>query len=108
MRRGPGTGEHQATAPGPSCRGSLPGAAVRDELIARSARPSTSLDLVVTCVVGAFMGLLAAWVDGEIATTPAEPETAFRATVEPGARELLPQPGAGSVRRVSSRGRCWL
>jgi AcrR family transcriptional regulator len=64
-------------------------AAVRDELLARGVRASTSLDLVVTGVVGALMALLTTWVDGEISATPAELDAAFRATVVPGMRALL-------------------
>ncbi|TDD24722.1 hypothetical protein [Nonomuraea diastatica] len=67
-------------------------AAVRDELLARGVRASTSLDLVVTCVVGAFLALLVKWVDGEISATAAELEAAFRATVVPGVRALAAQP----------------
>ncbi|NBE91683.1 MULTISPECIES: hypothetical protein [unclassified Nonomuraea] len=55
-------------------------------------RASTSLDLVVTCVVGAFVALLAKWVDGGISATPAELEAAFRATVVPGVHTLAAQP----------------
>ncbi|GII04353.1 TetR/AcrR family transcriptional regulator [Planobispora takensis] len=64
-------------------------AAVRDELLARGAAPSPHLDLVVTCAVGAFMALTRAWADDEITATPAELDTAFRATVIPGVRTLL-------------------
>ncbi|MDP9868557.1 MULTISPECIES: TetR/AcrR family transcriptional regulator [Streptosporangium] len=67
-------------------------AVVRDELLARGVRASTRLDLVVTCVVGAFMAMLAKWVDGEISATAAELEAAFRAAVVPGVRALAAQP----------------
>jgi AcrR family transcriptional regulator len=66
-------------------------AVVRDDLLARGARPSPRLDLMVTCVVGAFMTLLAKWADEEITATPAELDAAFRATVIPGVRTLLAQ-----------------
>jgi AcrR family transcriptional regulator len=66
-------------------------AIVRDELIAAGARASASLDLLVACVVGAFMGLLRAWVDGETTASPAELDAAFRTTVEPGMRAVLNQ-----------------
>ncbi|WP_217707182.1 TetR/AcrR family transcriptional regulator [Nonomuraea rhodomycinica] len=62
---------------------------VRDELLAAGARASAALDLLVVCVVGAFMGLLRAWVDGETAASPAELDAAFRAAVEPGVRAVL-------------------
>ncbi|WP_198679340.1 TetR/AcrR family transcriptional regulator [Thermomonospora amylolytica] len=65
---------------------------VRDELLARGAHPSPRLDLVVTCVVGAFMALLAKWADGEITATPAELDEAFRAAVVPGVQTVLAQP----------------
>ncbi|MEV1169094.1 TetR/AcrR family transcriptional regulator [Nonomuraea sp. NPDC049784] len=64
-------------------------AVVRNELVAAGARASASLDLLVVCVVGAFMGLLRAWVDGETTATPAELDAAFRAAVEPGVRAAL-------------------
>jgi AcrR family transcriptional regulator len=66
-------------------------ALVRDELLARGARASTSLDLVVTCVVGALLALLTRWVDGEITATPAELDLAFRAAVTPGVEAVLAQ-----------------
>ncbi|MFI7640429.1 TetR/AcrR family transcriptional regulator [Nonomuraea sp. NPDC049400] len=65
---------------------------VRDELLAAGARASAALDLLVVCVVGAFMGLLRAWVDGETAASPAELDAAFRAAVEPGVRAVLAGP----------------
>ncbi|MGP3910872.1 TetR/AcrR family transcriptional regulator [Nonomuraea sp. 10N515B] len=64
-------------------------AVVRKELLAAGARASAALDLLVVCVVGAFMGLLRAWVDGESAASPAELDAAFRAAVEPGVRAAL-------------------
>ncbi|MEU8364671.1 TetR/AcrR family transcriptional regulator [Nonomuraea sp. NPDC048882] len=80
-------------------------AVVRDELVAAGARPSPGLDLLVVCVVGAFMGLMRAWVDGETGASPAELDAAFRAAVTPGVRVALrpdeaprpPHAGAGSV-----------
>ncbi|MEQ4721060.1 helix-turn-helix domain-containing protein [Nonomuraea sp. B19D2] len=66
-------------------------AVVRDELVAAGARVSASLDLLVMCVVGAFMGLLRAWVDGETTASPSELDAAFRAAVEPGVRAVLGQ-----------------
>ncbi|WP_205825684.1 TetR/AcrR family transcriptional regulator [Microbispora catharanthi] len=60
---------------------------VRDELLAAfppRSTPPDSLDLMVTCVVGAFMALLRKWVDGELTATPAEMDAAFRAVVTPG------------------------
>jgi hypothetical protein len=42
-------------------------------------------------VVGAFMGLLRAWVDGETTASPSELDAAFRAAVEPGVRAALGQ-----------------
>ncbi|TQS21187.1 TetR/AcrR family transcriptional regulator [Microbispora sp. KK1-11] len=60
---------------------------VRDELLAAfppRSTPPDSLDLVVTCVVGAFMALLRKWADGELTATPAEMDGAFRAVVTPG------------------------
>ncbi|MFI7229700.1 TetR/AcrR family transcriptional regulator [Nonomuraea angiospora] len=66
-------------------------AVVRNELVATGARASASLDLLVVCVVGAFMGLLRAWVDGEGTATPAELDAAFRAAIEPGVRATLGQ-----------------
>ncbi|MGW0196418.1 TetR/AcrR family transcriptional regulator [Nonomuraea sp. NPDC003201] len=66
-------------------------AAVRNELVAAGARASASLDLLVVCVVGAFMGLMRAWVDGESTATPAELDAAFRAAIEPGVRAALGQ-----------------
>ncbi|GAA2985655.1 TetR/AcrR family transcriptional regulator [Streptosporangium longisporum] len=62
---------------------------VRDELLARGAPASMSLELTVTCVVGAFMALLVRWVDEEITATPAELDEAFHAAVGPGVREML-------------------
>ncbi|MGP4104592.1 TetR/AcrR family transcriptional regulator [Nonomuraea sp. KM90] len=64
-------------------------AVVRDELLGAGARPSAALDLLVVCVVGAFMGLLRAWLDGETSATPAELDAAFRAAVEPGVCAVL-------------------
>jgi AcrR family transcriptional regulator len=64
---------------------------VRSELLAAGAPASAGLDLLVVCVVGAFMGLLRAWVDGETTASPAELDAAFRAAVEPGARAMLGQ-----------------
>ncbi|MGW4471303.1 TetR/AcrR family transcriptional regulator [Nonomuraea sp. NPDC004354] len=64
-------------------------AVVRDELVARAGGPAPSLDLMVICVVGAFLGLVRAWVDGEISATPAELDAAFRAATVPGVRAAL-------------------
>ncbi|GAB2953244.1 TetR/AcrR family transcriptional regulator [Nonomuraea fastidiosa] len=64
-------------------------ARVKDELIAAGGRASAALDLLVTCVVGAFMGLLRAWIDGETTASPAELDAAFRAAVLPGVRAAL-------------------
>lgn len=65
---------------------------VRDDLLAAGGRASAALDLMVVCVVGAFMGLLRAWVDGRTAASPAELDAAFRAAVEPGVRAVLGRP----------------
>ncbi|MEV5410046.1 TetR/AcrR family transcriptional regulator [Thermopolyspora sp. NPDC052614] len=70
---------------------------VRDELLARGAQPSPRLDLVVTCVVGAFLALLVKWVDEEIDATPAELDDAFRAAVVPGVQALLERPRTASI-----------
>ncbi|MFC5826108.1 TetR/AcrR family transcriptional regulator [Nonomuraea insulae] len=70
-------------------------AAVRGELIAAGGQVSASLDLLVICVVSAFMGLLRAWVDGETTASPAELNAAFRAAVLPGVRAELRHPGHG-------------
>ncbi|MFI7129449.1 TetR/AcrR family transcriptional regulator [Nonomuraea sp. NPDC050153] len=67
-------------------------AVVRNELVAAGAPASASLDLLVVCVVGAFMGLMRAWVDGETTASPAELDDAFRAAVLPGVRATLGQP----------------
>ncbi|TMS00617.1 TetR/AcrR family transcriptional regulator [Nonomuraea basaltis] len=64
---------------------------VRSELAAAGARAPASLDLLVICVVGAFMGLLRASVDGETSASPAELDAAFRAAVAPGVRAVLGQ-----------------
>lgn len=64
-------------------------AIVKDELLAAGARASAALDLLVVCVVGAFMGLLRAWLDDETTATPAELDAAFRAAVVPGVRAAL-------------------
>ncbi|MEV0831352.1 TetR/AcrR family transcriptional regulator [Nonomuraea rubra] len=69
-------------------------AAVKGELIAAGGRESAVLDLLVICVVGAFMGLLRAWVDGETGASPAELDAAFRAAVLPGVLAALGQAGA--------------
>jgi AcrR family transcriptional regulator len=66
-------------------------AVVRHELSAAGGRAPDSLDLLVTCVVGAFMGLLRSWVDGETSASPAELDAAFRAAVGPGVRAALDQ-----------------
>ncbi|MDH2425420.1 TetR/AcrR family transcriptional regulator [Sphaerisporangium sp. TRM90804] len=62
---------------------------VREEFLARGAAPSVFLDLTVTCVVGAFMGLLREWADGDTTTTPADLDAAFRAVVIPGVEAVL-------------------
>jgi AcrR family transcriptional regulator len=67
-------------------------AVVRAELVAAGGRASASLDLLVVCVVGAFMGLLRAWVDGDTDASPAELDAAFRAAVLPGVRAALAGP----------------
>ncbi|GIH51486.1 hypothetical protein SAMN05421833_109235 [Microbispora rosea] len=43
------------------------------------------------CVVGAFLALLRAWVDGDISATPAELDATFRTAVIPGVRPMLVQ-----------------
>ncbi|WP_307845376.1 TetR/AcrR family transcriptional regulator [Planomonospora sp. ID67723] len=66
---------------------------VREELLSRlpaGAAPS-DLDLVVACVVGAFMALLARHADGEISTTPRQLDAAFHAVVAPGVQAILHQ-----------------
>ncbi|SDL94944.1 DNA-binding transcriptional regulator, AcrR family [Nonomuraea maritima] len=65
---------------------------VRGDLLAAGGRSSAALDLLVVCVVGAFMGLLRAWVNGETTATPTELDAAFRAAVEPGVRAILNRP----------------
>ncbi|QYC42459.1 Transcriptional regulator, TetR family [Nonomuraea coxensis DSM 45129] len=77
---------------------------VTDELLAAGARPSPALDLLATCVVGAFMALLRAWADGETTATPAELDAAFRAAVEPGARAALDQTPAHQGRPADQPG----
>ncbi|MFC4531541.1 TetR/AcrR family transcriptional regulator [Sphaerisporangium dianthi] len=64
-------------------------AIVRDELIAAGGRPSPSLDLLVICVVGAFMALLRAWLDGDVTATPADLDAAFRAATLPAVHAAL-------------------
>ncbi|MGJ6969372.1 TetR/AcrR family transcriptional regulator [Streptosporangium sp. G11] len=64
-------------------------AVIRDELLAWGGRASASLDLVVTCAVGAFMALVRKWVDEEINATPAELDAAFHATITPGVWAML-------------------
>ncbi|GGK65290.1 hypothetical protein Sme01_24530 [Sphaerisporangium melleum] len=64
--------------------------AVHQELTAAGARPGPSLDLLVICVVGAFMALVRAWADGEITATPAELDAAFRAATLPAIHATLP------------------
>lgn len=67
-------------------------AVVRDELLAAlpgKATPPASLDMMVTCVTGAFMALLRRWADGELTGTPAEMDAAFRAVVLPGLEAVL-------------------
>ncbi|MEV4566188.1 TetR/AcrR family transcriptional regulator [Nonomuraea sp. NPDC049419] len=71
----------------------LLGTLVKEELLAAGSQASVSLDLLVTCVVGAFMGLLRAWIDGETTASPAELDAAFRAAVLPGVRAALRQDG---------------
>ncbi|MCK2215853.1 TetR/AcrR family transcriptional regulator [Actinomadura sp. ATCC 31491] len=68
-------------------------ALVHDELRAAGARPSAALDLLATCLAGAFLALLRSWVDGATTATPAELDAAFRAAVEPGARAFLAAAG---------------
>ncbi|MET8156104.1 helix-turn-helix domain-containing protein [Sphaerisporangium sp. NPDC005289] len=62
---------------------------VRDELAAAGGRPSPSLDLLVICVVGAFMALLRAWLDGDITATPADLDAAFRDATLPAVHAAL-------------------
>ncbi|WP_432865670.1 hypothetical protein [Microbispora rosea] len=57
----------------------------------RGPRPSPALDRLVLCVVGAFLALLRAWVDGDISATPAELDATFRTAVIPGVRPMLVQ-----------------
>jgi AcrR family transcriptional regulator len=69
-------------------------AVVRDELLAAlppGSTPPGSLDLMVTCVIGAFMALVRKWADGELTATPAEMDATFRAVVLPGVTTLLTQ-----------------
>ncbi|MBE3008096.1 TetR/AcrR family transcriptional regulator [Microbispora sp. NEAU-D428] len=74
----------------PMARGEqMLGRMVAEELVAAGARPSPELDRLVICVVGAFLTLLRAWVDGDISATPAELDAAFRATVIPGVQATL-------------------
>ncbi|MGW4410827.1 TetR/AcrR family transcriptional regulator [Nonomuraea sp. NPDC004702] len=70
---------------------------VRADLLAAGAREQAGLDLLVVCVVGAFMGLMRAWLDGVTAASPAELDAAFRAAVTPGVRAVLgPSAGCGT------------
>ncbi|WP_067137068.1 TetR/AcrR family transcriptional regulator [Microtetraspora malaysiensis] len=67
-------------------------AVVRDELMAAlpsEIPPPASLDMIVTCVTGAFMALMRRWADGELVATPAEMDAAFRAVVIPGLDAIL-------------------
>ncbi|NRQ40768.1 TetR/AcrR family transcriptional regulator [Nonomuraea sp. NN258] len=65
-------------------------AIVADELRAAGLRTPGLLEPLVICVVGAYLALLRAWVDGDLQATPAELDAAFRAAVEPGVRAALP------------------
>ncbi|MBO3753189.1 TetR/AcrR family transcriptional regulator [Streptosporangiaceae bacterium NEAU-GS5] len=62
---------------------------VRRELLARAPQPTPRLDLVVTAVVGAFMGLLRGWADDQFAATPVEMDRTFRTVVTPGVTMIL-------------------
>ncbi|MFF5206205.1 TetR/AcrR family transcriptional regulator [Streptosporangium sp. NPDC000396] len=67
---------------------------VRDELLAAMSsdtRPPATLDLVVTCVVGAFMALLVQRVDGDAPVTARQMDALFREVVTPGVRAALSQ-----------------
>ncbi|WP_084965728.1 TetR/AcrR family transcriptional regulator [Thermoactinospora rubra] len=70
---------------------------VREELVARGLR--SSVDVVVACVVGAFMTLVGKWLDGEIRGTPAELDAAFRAAVTPGVEHMIATCADGRDRR---------
>ncbi|WP_380825648.1 TetR/AcrR family transcriptional regulator [Sphaerisporangium rhizosphaerae] len=54
---------------------------VKDELVAAGRAPSATLDMLAICVVGAFMALLRAWIDGDITATPADLDAAFHAAI---------------------------
>ncbi|MFI7424011.1 hypothetical protein [Nonomuraea sp. NPDC049684] len=67
------------------------------DLVAAAGRAQDGLDLLVVCVVGAFMGLMRAWLDGATAASPAELDAAFRAAGTPGVRAVLgPSAGRGA------------
>ncbi|MEU8246303.1 TetR/AcrR family transcriptional regulator [Nonomuraea sp. NPDC048916] len=80
---------------------------VRDELLAalpEGCAPPVSLDLMVTCVTGAFMALLRRWADGELVATPAEMDAAFRAVVMPGLDGVFTAAREGAAREGAARG----
>jgi AcrR family transcriptional regulator len=65
---------------------------VRTELLAALPIGATSparLEVVVTCVVGAFMAMVRTWVDEDLTATPAELDAVFRAVVAPGVAAIL-------------------
>lgn len=62
---------------------------VRGELLAAGATDSAQLDVVVACVVGAFMAMLRTWVDDDLKATPRQLDAAFRAVVMPGLTAIM-------------------
>lgn len=65
---------------------------VREELLAAlppGVRPPATLDLVTACVVGAFMALLAQWVDGAVSATSRQMDAVFHEVVGPGVEAIL-------------------
>ncbi|WP_283133309.1 TetR/AcrR family transcriptional regulator [Rhizohabitans arisaemae] len=80
---------------------------VRAELLAAlpaGAAPPPDLDLTVTCVVGAFMGLIARCVDEDVVETPAQLNAAFHTTLGPGVSALLRTASAVPDRNPRGRG----
>ena len=65
---------------------------VRGELTTRTRRdkpPTPALELIVTGVVGAYVALLARWLDEDDPQTPRQMDEAFRRLVIPGVRAAL-------------------
>ncbi|MFF5209542.1 TetR-like C-terminal domain-containing protein [Streptosporangium sp. NPDC000396] len=65
---------------------------VRAELLAalpRGVRPAAGMDLVVTCAVGAFMALLARWVEADTTETPEQMDDVFQRVLTRGVTTIL-------------------